>query len=142
MGATAHYNPATGKMEYYGGSVPIDDTDTSTEKTWSSEKIDSEINNINKIKPNINLSNVYSNDVGIVALGVSITFTNGTGTIDISNYKPVDKTYAQIAFANIMSSSSVYITGATVDNETNILTVKCLNTYSGSIFVYALVFYH
>lgn len=37
MGATYHNG------RYYGGSVPIDDTDTSSEKTWSSEKIAEEI---------------------------------------------------------------------------------------------------
>ena len=97
--------------------------------------------NSNLVKrPSINLNNAYTDNIQLIIALPSITFSNGTGTVSISSYLPTNYTFSTIAFASMISTSTLSITGCEVDATNKTVTVRCGSSYSGSQYVQLLLF--
>ena len=100
----------------------------------------SELNSNLVKRPSINLNNAYTDNIQLIIALPSITFSNGTGTVSISSYLPTNYTFSTIAFASMISTSTLSITGCEVDATNKTVTVRCGSSYSGSQYVQLLLF--
>lgn len=74
---------------------------------------------------------------------ISLTFSEGVATKDLTNYIESGYGLLQSAFANPKSTSTVFITGCSVNTTDKILTVKAGNkdgSYSGTTNVNVMIF--
>ena len=132
-----------------GGDV-LELKDAEARDLLGSETLDTEattvtgaINELNSNlvkRPSINLNNAYTDNIQLIIALPSITFSNGTGTVSISSYLPTNYTFSTIAFASMISTSTLSITGCEVDATNKTVTVRCGSSYSGSQYVQLLLF--
>lgn len=122
----------------------IDDTSVSTDKTWSSEKIDSEIDALNSDLSNKILSN-GGNPLKFKIFTKSITFNNGDATVsgsELAGVTAIGGAFAQCVEGNFVSiiRTNVY-GGANLTLRAMVLNTSPANPYSGTIGVNLYVLY-
>ena len=102
--------------------------------------IDSLSNSLTQ-KASVRVGGNNTPNVIMIPLYVSMTFSNGDGTKDMSSYLPSGYTFSGSCFATMSDTGSLAVTGAIMNSSTNVLKIRLSNrSYSGTDYANVILF--